>query len=330
VEETVMADWTFGLGEPPPTARSGELSAQDRKASEAWVRDWSKAFRRWSEKTSLSQSVLAKRLGVSPMTVSRWTRGLARPTNDAAGRLQRLLDQEAPKAARGRKPAASASQSSRPAVPAPGREAPAATAAAGSSVGERLTGLLEGMPYGERIVHLLESLGHTLKQAIGTGAIADRVETLTRATAEAVHGEGKPERTSRPAKSAPAAKAAAPARGGRAGGETAGAAAQPPARAAEAPRRGRGAAEAPAAPAKSAPPKRGGRAKTAPMTWPGVIKAVQAAEGWQDGRNRKLADALQVAPSTISNWLGGHRTPRGGPRDKLSEMARRHGIATPA
>jgi hypothetical protein len=61
-----------------------------------------------------------------------------------------------------------------------------------------------------------------------------------------------------------------------------------------------------------------------------VIQAIQVAEGWTEGRNRRLADALRVAPSTISNWLGGHRTPRGEPRTKLTELARKHGIGTPA
>jgi transcriptional regulator with XRE-family HTH domain len=290
-----MADWTFGLEKLTGSGRGGA-----EKAAEAWVRAWSTRFREWWQSTNLSQSELAKRLGVSPMTVSRWTRGKARPTNEAASRLEKMISS--------------------------GTAATARPKAAEPSVTDRLTAALEGLPHGKRIAHLFESLGRTIEQAIAS---------VTTAAPQAI------------APATPKAEAAAPARAGRAASANKrqrGAAAEAPARAgAPTGRRGRRPSAKPAAAATreaetrsgtargKRPGRRPGRpAKSAGAKWPEVIKAVQQAEGWGEGRNRRLADVLRVAPSTISNWLGGHRTPRGEPRDKLTDLARKHGIATPA
>jgi transcriptional regulator with XRE-family HTH domain len=296
-----MADWTFGVGKLVGSGRGGQ-----GKSAEAWVRQWSAKFRSWWKTTSLSQSELAKRLGVSPMTVSRWTRGKARPTSEAAARLESLIAAEAPRAASPAK-----------------REA---------SVSERLAAALEGLPLGRRIAHLLESLGHSLETAIAnvTGG-----PTSPAAGSAAV---GRIAASSSRRRGATRGRARA---GGSARGVRRKRVGTKASRQGRRPRiaSGKGSAAAGSRAEAKATNRRAGRkpsgakagrpAKSAAATWPGVIKAVQAAEGWGEGRNRRLADALRVAPSTISNWLGGHRTPRGEPRDKLAEFARKHGIPTP-
>lgn len=64
--------------------------------------------------------------------------------------------------------------------------------------------------------------------------------------------------------------------------------------------------------------------------WARFIRDLQAAMGWTEGANARLAKLLDVAPSTISNWLGGHRTPRGLAKERLFELARQHEVAVPA
>lgn len=64
-------------------------------------------------------------------------------------------------------------------------------------------------------------------------------------------------------------------------------------------------------------------------TWGDTIRGVQAAAAYGEGANRKLADVLGVAPSTISNWLSGQRAPRGEPRTRLAELAQQHGVSWP-
>lgn len=274
-------------------AKRRKASTGGRNRPQAGAESWTDRFMGWWKTANMSQSDFAKRLGVSPMTVSRWTRGIARPTRDAAARIDRLIR------ARIRQARASGSV---------------------QEVTDRIAAVLEGLPLGRRLGLLMESFGRTLEQAISSGAKEPGATGGRRRT-----GAGSDRADSRPAAGRRGSKSKA-ARTSSRGSASASRGKQTKAA------RGSGAG----ASSRSASSSRGGSRKRRAGShgsgagWAGVIHSIQRAEGWKEGPNRRLAEALQVAPSTISNWLGGARTPRGAQRNKLVELAQKHGIQVPA
>ena len=273
-------------------AKRRKASTGGRTRPRAGADSWTDRFMGWWKTANMSQSDLAKRLGVSPMTVSRWTRGIARPTRDAAARIDRLVR------ARIRQARASGSV---------------------QEVTERIAAVLEGLPLGRRLGLLMESFGRTLEQAISSGA-----KDTGAARSRRRKGAGSTRAESRPAAGRRSSKSQAARTSSRASG---------PASRGKRTKAARGASGAGAS-SQSGSRSRGGARKgrtgsTSAGSWAGVIRSIQRAEGWKEGPNRRLAEALEVAPSTISNWLGGARTPRGAQRNKLVELAQKHGIQVP-
>lgn len=90
VSKNTVWEWENGRHEP----RGETRDAVERLIEEAFSEDElvAMSIRSVRKRLGITQRELAVRLGVYPKTVSRWERGLRRPSEEQLERIDRLLD----------------------------------------------------------------------------------------------------------------------------------------------------------------------------------------------------------------------------------------------